>query len=248
MTTLQVPIDELPQAPAEQRFLLWAVDWQSYRAISEALTGHHVHLAYDRGRLEFMTISRSHANYGRLLGRFIFVLAEEFRMPISSCGDMTCDREDLERGLELDECFYLRHEPLIRDKEAIDLTADPPPDLGVEIEITRSFVSRLSICEALGIPEVWRFNGETVRAYHRRGEGQYVESDRSLHFPFLIVQEMVPFLHKRTQMDEVRLVQLFRDWVRKEIAKTGHASPGTAKDHSKKPNSRKVGNGKRKKK
>src|SRR5262249_35137491 len=104
MSILQASIDECAQAPAGQRFLLWAISWQSYRAISDALTGHHVHLAYDRGRLEFMTISRSHANYGRLLGRFVFVLAEELHLPISSCGDMTCSREDLERSVELDEC------------------------------------------------------------------------------------------------------------------------------------------------
>jgi Uma2 family endonuclease len=248
MSTLQAPIDKRPQAPAEQRFLLRAVDWAAYRSISEALTGHHVHLAYDRGRLEFMTISRSHANYGRLLGRFIFVLADEFRLPISSCGDMTCNREELERGLELDESFYLHNEPLIRDKEAIDLMVDPPPDLAVEVEITRSFVDRLGICEALRIPEVWRFDGQILRAYHLSSMGRYGESDRSLHFPFLKVQEMVAFLHKRAQMDEVGLVRLFRDWVREQIAKASQAPTGAAKDRSKRPSSRKEGNSRRKKK
>lgn len=238
MSVLQAPIEECAQVPAEQRFVLRAIDWQTYRAISEALTGHHVHLAYDRGRLEFMTSSPSHANYGRLLGRFIFVLAEELRLPISSCGDMTCDREDLERGLELDECFYIRHEPLIRNKEEIDLNVDPPPDLGVEIEITRSFVSRLSICKALGIPEIWRFNGQTVRVYHRQANGQYVESNRSLHFPFLIVQELAAFLQKRTQVDEVRLVQLFRDWVRDRLGETSLGSPEPAKARPPKPRSK----------
>jgi hypothetical protein len=160
---------------------------------------------------------------------------------------MTCNRQDLDRALELDECFYLHHEPLIRDKEVIDLTVDPPPDLGVEIEITHSFVNRLSICEALGIPEIWRFNGEKVLAYHRGNDGLYLESDRSLHFPFLVVQEMVAFLHRRTQMDETSLVRLFRDWVREQVAKSGLASPKTAEDRPKKPNSKKQGNGKRKK-
>jgi Uma2 family endonuclease len=247
MSILHAPVDECAQAPDEQRFLLRAVDWQTYHAISEALTGRHLRLAYDRGRLELMTISRSHGNYARLLGRFVFVLAEEFRLPISSCGDMTCNRQDLDRALELDECFYLPHEPLIRDKEVIDLSVDPPPDLGVEIEITRSFVNRLSICEALGIPEIWRFNGETVLAYHRGNDGQYLESDRSLHFPFLVVQEMLAFLHKRAEMDETSLVRLFRDWVREQVAKPSLASPKTAEDRPKKTNSKKQGNGKRKK-
>jgi Uma2 family endonuclease len=166
MSTLQAPLDKLREAAAEQRFVLRSIEWPAYRAISEALTGRHVHLAYDQGDLEFMTTSGLHANYSRLLARFTVVLAEEFHVPIRSFGDMTCNRQDLNRGLDPDECFYLRHEPLMRGKDEVDLAVDPPPDLAQEIEITRSFVSRLRICEALRIPEVWRFNGETLRAYH----------------------------------------------------------------------------------
>jgi Uma2 family endonuclease len=247
MSILETPIQKRPQPPAEQRFLLRAVDWPTYRAISDALTGHHVHLAYDRGRLEFMTTSRSHGNYSRLLGRFVFVLAEEYGLPISSCGDMTCDREELDRALELDECFYLHHEPVIRGKEVIDLSVDPPPDLAVEVEITRSFINRLGICEALRMPEVWRFDGKRLRAYHLGSDGKYVESDRSLHFPFLKVQDLVAFLHKRNHVDEVSLVRLFRAWVREQIAQAGHTQPGMAKARSKKPTLRKERNGAKKK-
>ena len=80
------------EPPRDERFLLRAVDWQAYRKISEALSGHHVRLTYDRGNLEFMTISYAHGNLGRLLGRLIVVLTEELALPIRSCGDMTCDR------------------------------------------------------------------------------------------------------------------------------------------------------------
>ena len=246
MSTLQAPIDQRPAVPEEQRFLLRGVDWSTYRALSDLLTGRHLHLAYDRGNLEFMTLSRSHGNYSRLLGRFVFVLAEEFNLTISSCGDMTCDRQDLDRAVELDECFYLQNERLIRDKEKIDLAVDPPPDLGVEVEITRSLVRRLSICEALGFPEIWRFNGKVLRDYHRSSEGKYEESEYSLHFPFLKVQEMVAFLRKRTEMDETSLVRLFRDWVKDQITQAGHPSSATAKDRTKKPTARKTGNSKRK--
>jgi Uma2 family endonuclease len=233
MSTLQAPLDTPRQAPAEQRFLLGAVDWAAYRAISEALTGRHLHLAYDRGKLEFMTTSSSHSNYSRLLELFTFVLAEEFNLTIRRFGDMTCDREDLQRGLEPDECFYLQNEPRIRGKEELDLAIDPPPDLAQEVELTRSFVNRLGICEALRIPEVWRFNGKTLRAYHLSSDGRYVENEYSLHFPFLKVQELVAFLHKRTEMDEIRLIRLFRDWVRKQITQAGPTPGGTTQKRSK---------------
>jgi Uma2 family endonuclease len=238
MSSLQTPVRRRPRAPAERRYLLRGLDWATYRALSDLLTGRHLHLAYDRGNLEFMTTSSMHGNFSRLLGRFVVVLADESNLPISSCGDMTCDREDLDRGVELDECFYLLNEPLVRGKEKIDLAVDPPPDLGVEIEITRSLVSRLSICEALGFPEIWRFHGRVLRVYHRTREGGYVESEYSFHFPFLKVQEMVPFLQKRTEIEENRLVRQFRDWVREQIAT----------ERAKRPSARRTGNGKRKKK
>ena len=45
---------------------------------------------------------------------------------------------------------------------AIDLTLDPPPDLAIEIDMTSPSIPRLPIYCALGIPEVWRFDGETM--------------------------------------------------------------------------------------
>ena len=42
----------------------------------------------------------------------------------------------------------------------IDLKRDPPPDLAVEIDITRHPLDRPSIDEALGVGELWRYNGK----------------------------------------------------------------------------------------
>jgi hypothetical protein len=75
-----------------------------------------------------MTISGTRGNFSRLVSRFIFVLPREFSLPIRSCGDTTCDRQDLDRGVEPDECFCIVHEPVIRAREDIDLTVDPPAD------------------------------------------------------------------------------------------------------------------------
>lgn len=216
MATVSTSPPESTQQTSAQRFLMRGLDWATYRKIAEALSGRHYHLAYDRGNLEIMTISSLHGRYSRLLGQLIVVLAEESGLPRCSCGDMTCEREELERGVEPDECFYLQNEPLIRGKEEIDLTKDPPPDLAVEIDITRSSLNRLAIYAALGVPEVWRFNGDTLSIYHRLPEGQYALAERSLHFPFLPATELARFLGQRGQMDESSLVQSFRMWVREQ--------------------------------
>ena len=49
-----------------------------------------------------------------------------------------------------------------KDPDDIDLEVDPPPDLAIEIEITRSALDRIGIYGALRVPELWRFNGRTL--------------------------------------------------------------------------------------
>src|SRR3954466_9308750 len=138
----------------EQRFLLRDVDWTTYRVLANALGTRHLRLSFDGGSLEFMTISRLHGRLSRLLGRLVLSLSEDFGLPISSCGDFTLDRGDLERGLEPDECFYLQNEPLVREKEELDLSTDPPPDLAIEIDVSRDSRRRLRIYAEIGVPEV----------------------------------------------------------------------------------------------
>lgn len=206
--------------PKQQRFVLHDLDWTGYRAIAESLSEHHVRLTYDRGNLELMTLSHEHEHWNELLGRFIDVLTEELNMPCQSGGSTTFDREDLDRGIEPDRCYYLTNEPVVRGKDEIDLSIDPPPDLAVEVEVTRSALSRMGIYAALRVPEVWRFDpgGPGLRIYRLTESGDYVEVERSMYFPFLPISEVIAFLRRRGTLDETSLVRSFRDWVRQQIA------------------------------
>ena len=42
------------------------------------------------------------------------------------------------------------------------MTVDPPPDLVIEVDITRSSLDKLSIYAALRVPEVWRYTDGEV--------------------------------------------------------------------------------------
>ncbi|MBL8797120.1 MAG: Uma2 family endonuclease [Planctomycetia bacterium] len=204
---------------AEQRFLLRNIEWPQYLAFADLLDERHVRLTFDGKNLELMTISHGHERWGELLGRFIDVLTEELDRPMQSGGSTTLNREDIERGLEPDRCYYLEHEPLVRDKDEIDLTVDPPPDLAVEIEVSRSCLNRMAIYAALKVPELWRFDGSVLRIYHLGADGSYVEATASRHFPFLPIPEVQAFLLRRGQLDETKLVKSFRQWVREQIAR-----------------------------
>ena len=205
---LESPFNSKIAQPSEQRLLLPSVDWTTYRAIADALSGRHVRLSYDGDRLEFMTISPLHGRLSRLLGRLIVALTEEDGLPLLSFGDMTCEREDLNKGLEPDECFYIVNVAAVQTKEKIDLTVDPPPDLAVEVDITSSSRHRMAIYAA-----VWRFDGQTLTVQHLSETGHYEPVSHSQYFPRLPVAEIAQFIEQRSQMDENTLVRSFRTWV-----------------------------------
>src|SRR6516162_5076957 len=96
---------EPPRAP--QYLLLRDVDWETYCKLRDALQERHLRLTYDRGNLELMTLSLAHERYRSLLGRMIETLTLELGLPLQSAGSTTLDREDLDRGVEADRCYYL---------------------------------------------------------------------------------------------------------------------------------------------
>jgi Uma2 family endonuclease len=196
------------------RLRLRGVSWPSYRKISEALSGRHVRLTFDRGSLELMTISPQHGNFSRLLARFVVVLTEERGLPLKSFGDMTCDNESLQRGIEPDESFYVQSEPAIRGKQQIDLTADPPPDLGIEVDISRDSLGRLDVYAAIGVPEVWRFDGQTLTMHVLAAAGGYEVTATSHVFVGIAAKEISRFLLQANEVEENALVKSFRQWVR----------------------------------
>jgi Uma2 family endonuclease len=205
------------QATTEQHFLLRNVNWQIYKAISDALGDRPLRLTYDRGSLEFMTISPEHERYKKLLGRMVEALTLELNIPLLSLGSATCRREDIDRGLEPDECYYVQNEPAVRGKLTLDFSVDPPPDLAIEVHIARSSLNRQGIYAALGVPEIWRFDGELLRIYRPRADGEYEECHHSPSFPFLPAQELVPFLRLVESTDETGILRSFLTWARTQV-------------------------------
>ena len=57
-----------------------------------------------------------------LAGRPLSVFAEVQEIEIESVASTTFRREDLNRGLEADESYYIQHAAAIRAKEEIDLS------------------------------------------------------------------------------------------------------------------------------
>lgn len=202
---------------AANRFLLKNISWQTYEALLKDVESQPgLRLTYDQGILEIMTPLAPHERNSRLIGRLVEALTEELNIEICSLGSLTCKREDLARGLEPDECYYIQNEPVIRSLEQIDLNQDPPPDLAIEIDITSSSINRLALYASLGVPEVWRYDGSRLIIYQLEG-GEYRVCDRSSTFPLITSSEIIRFLELRKTTGETTLIRLFREWVRNQV-------------------------------
>jgi Uma2 family endonuclease len=202
---------------AEQRTVLHKVSWETFEALLED-TGEDrgSRFAYDCGVLEIMTPLFEHENPKIQFDRFIFALAEELGVEIKSAGSTTLKRKISKQGIEPDACYYIQTESRVRGRVRLSLETEPPPDLAIEIDITSSSVNKLGIYSALGVTELWRYDGQDLKFYQLI-EGQYVECKFSIAFPVVSVSEISRFIEQSKSMGEIALIKSFRAWVRKKI-------------------------------
>ncbi len=198
-----------------QRFVFFHVSWDEYEAIRGLAGLRLTRMTYDRGILELMSPSMPHEEFARLFDILIQAVVEELDLPCLGLRSKTWKRKLLEKGIEADDCYYLANADRIvaRGKKA-DLEVDPPPDLCIEVEITRSAVNKMGIYAALGVPEVWRFDGERLVVAVLGPNGTYAEATASLALPSLPVAEVVRLVREAEGMDHTRWARLVRAWVR----------------------------------
>ena len=204
-----------PIAPGENRVALRGMDWVAYCQMRSLLNERtRARLTYDRGTLEITMPSEAHEFYARLIERFIIILVVELGMRVKTLGSTTLDREDLDRGAEPDNGYYIQNQLQVAGR-SIDLAVDPPPDLVVEVDINHTDIDKNALYAAMGVPEFWRFNGKVWRIYQLR-DGNYQDCDRSPTFPIAAKDDLYQFLGT-CQTDEVAAELNIRTWLRNQI-------------------------------
>ena len=197
----------------EYSTLLTGIKWETYQALLLDLAENpDKRLTYNQGALEIMTPLPEHEINKGFLGRLVQTTTEFLGLEISSLGSTTLSRKDLQKGVEPDECYYITNEELVRGKINFDFNHDPPPDLAIEIDITSSSLDRLTIYAALGIGEIWRFDGENLFIYCLE-DGKYQEQEKSNVLPILSKSVILNFLTKRGEKGENALLREFRQWL-----------------------------------
>lgn len=200
----------------ENRIVLQNVNWHEYqqmRLLFEERT--HARLTYDQGMLEISMPLEDHEFATRLIEFFIRILVFELGMKMKTMGSTTLIREDLNRGAEPDNGYYIQNQPRVAGRK-VNLEVDPPPDLIVEVDITNTDIDKNRFYASMGVPEFWRFDGEQWRIYQLQGQN-YVELDRSPTFPIVEKPDLYRFLEE-CQQDEIEAERNFRAWIRQKLA------------------------------
>ncbi|MGB7413366.1 MAG: Uma2 family endonuclease [Thermosynechococcaceae cyanobacterium] len=215
MVTLLSP--QRPLSPPSQRLLLEGIAWDTYQALRQDLEGQPgKRLTYDDGLLEILMPLPPHESYKRWLGRLVEIVTEEMDVEIRSLGASTWQRQDLAKGVEADECYYIQNEGRIQGKMELDLQVDPPPDLAIEVDITNPSLPRLPIYGVLKVPEVWRFDGEHITILWWI-EGEYQAMERSQALPQVTAERIQHFMNEAPNMGETSWAKTVRQWIREQF-------------------------------
>ncbi|WNZ27392.1 Uma2 family endonuclease [Leptolyngbya sp. NK1-12] len=197
-----------------QSLLLHGIGWSEFEAILAELGEHRsIRIAYDNGWLELMTPLPEHEYFKETISDAVKDIAEELNLDYESYGSTTWRQRAKQAGLEADNCFYFQNEARIRGKLEIDLDHDPPPDLALEIDITRKSLERFPIYARLGVPELWCYDSGTLRIYLLQ-QAQYVEVAQSQVFPSLAIQELPRLIETYRHQGRLALRRAVRAWVK----------------------------------
>lgn len=202
--------------PPGQKVILYDLSWDEFEAILVDLgESRSSRIAYDRGRLEIMTPLPEHEVNKEYVSDFVKVLLEELDIEFCPLGSTTFKNQIMFKGIEPDSCFYIQNEAVVRGKNRLDLTIDPPPDLALEIDITNR--SHPEIYQSLGVPELWRYEKNKLQILLLI-EGKYVESLTSRNFPNLPLTEVIPqYLTQCRSEGRNKGMRAFRSWVKEQL-------------------------------
>jgi Uma2 family endonuclease len=217
------PIPPLLEAAPPERLVLHGVNWATYEKFLDAVGERRLRVTYDGENLELMAPTWNHEWLKRRVGFVVPFLGVELGIEVQSGGSTTFRREDINRGLEPDDCFYIgAHARQMVGFRVLDLRRDPPPDLAIEIDISRSCLDRADIYARLRVPEIWIADTHGIQAYRLGEDAKYAAVERSGCFPSLPLEELFAFLLETRDEPETRMIALVQAWARRHV---GPAEP-----------------------
>ncbi len=199
--------------PAGSIVVLPDITWNDYEALLEQLgESRGVRTSYSDGKLQIMVVSSEHEKYAWFIGSLVASIRLRLRINILFFGAPTMRNEKHRKGLEPDACFYVQSASLIGNRMQLDFSTDPPPDIAVEIDIHHGSVPKFPIYAALGVPEIWRYDGEHLQI-HSLQHDEYILTTESLALPMLTGEILTSFLTRLREEGEFQTILAFDEWL-----------------------------------
>jgi len=196
--------------------IAFLASWDDYLAIARIIGDQHVLSAYDGERIELMSPGMAHDDEAGDIEMMVRAIAVALGGDCKSMRSARWKRANVARGIEADASFYLTAPKIAVAKTRPEVDEDwPIPDLVIEVDMSPSKVDRPGIYAALGVPEVWRFDGESFRIDRLGPAGAYSEASESGWFG-IRPDEAAPLLALDAQGDNDFSEQVFR-WAREVL-------------------------------
>jgi Uma2 family endonuclease len=210
----EATVEMIGRMSADSVLVQHGISWNDYEELLDAVgEGSSLRICYDEGTLQVMSPSSKHEHVAKLIERLVDLLSIRQRTKVLFYGSATLKKQSEKKGAEPDACFYVQTADAVGTKEQIDFDTDPPPDVVVEIDIHHESISKLPIYAAFGVPELWRYDGDSLTIHHLL-DGQYVLSDASLALPILTSAVLTEFLARSPKEDQYDIVLAFEEWLK----------------------------------
>ena len=203
----------ISQMPADALLIQHDVSWEEYEDLLEQVgEASGLRISYDDGTLEIMTVGPKHENYATFIEALVGIVRLRKRMNIRFFGSSTMRKKKKRKGIEPDACFYVQSAQALGNRIDLDFEKDPPPDVAVEVDVTRHSISKFGIYAGLGVPEVWIYNGKELQIYLLE-QDEYVPATESRALPMLSGPVLTKFLAQLREEGELQAVLAFDDWL-----------------------------------
>jgi len=206
----------ISQLPADSFLIRENVSWEEYEDLLEQVgEATWLRIAYDDGTLEIMTVGPKHEKFATFIEGLVGVIRLRLRMNIVFFGSSTMRKEKKRKGIEPDACFYVQTAEALGNRMDLDFEKDPPPDVAVEVDVTRHSISKFGIYAGLGVPEVWIYDGKELKI-HLLEQDEYLPAIESQALPILSGPILSKFLSQLREEGELQAILAFDDWLQSQ--------------------------------
>ena len=201
------------QLPENAILIFHNVSWEDYEELlAQVGEARGLRISFNDGTLKVMTLSSEHEKYADFIKRIVSSLSVRLRINILFFGSATMRKRKRTKGNEPDACFYVQTAASIGNRIVLDFEVDPPPDVVVEVDIHHDSRDNYPIYAALGVPEIWRYDGQQMTIYHLQ-EADYVIAEASQALPMLSSQVLSEHVNRMPRDGEFKAILAFDEWL-----------------------------------